>query len=117
MFGELKDPADSDQHRTVTEKVALRLHDFWEGQWESLMKDTQSVHVQKLGVSSTARTVQRIEQLLAKGEISKATAQCGAQPPFEHQQRQQPHLQLSRQRFLSMQLNHCTSLVRLQQEH
>ena len=74
MFGELKDPADSDQHRTVTEKVALRLHDFWEGQWESLMKDTHVSARPKVGVSSTVRTVKRIEQLLAKGEISKATA-------------------------------------------
>ena len=74
IFGELKDPVDSDQRRTVTEKVALRLHDFWEGRWESLMKDTHVSARSKPGVTCVSRTVKRIERLLIKGEISKATA-------------------------------------------
>ena len=74
LFGELKDGADHEQRRSVADRVSARLHDFWEGRWGALMRDT-TVLVRSAGSStSESQTVRRVRKLLLKGEISKATA-------------------------------------------
>ena len=74
LFGELKDGGGAEQRRSVADRVSERLHDFWEGRWDALMRDA-SMPVRSGGSStSEAQTVRRVRKLLLKGEISKATS-------------------------------------------
>ena len=74
MFGDFKDGEDHEQRRSVADRVSARLHDFWEGRWEALMRDT-TMPVRSAGSStSESQTVRKVRKLLLKGEISKATS-------------------------------------------
>ena len=74
LFGELKDGTDHEQRRSVADRVSARLHDFWEGRWGVLMRDT-TIPARSVGSSaSQGQTVRKVRKLLLKGEIAKATS-------------------------------------------
>lgn len=69
LFGEGKV-----QPRTVAQRVASRLRDFWDGRWEALLRDTAVSTKAAAGPSTMGTTERKVRRLLLRGEIFRAAS-------------------------------------------